>query len=103
MAKRNGPLAQQESLSSVIESALSKADNLGSLVRAARAYVNMSQKVLAERAKVSVATINRIESDQPVQQKSVLRVIQALETHGVEFLNERGFCGFRSSRSNVQV
>jgi len=96
MAKRNGPLAQQESLSSVIESALWRADNMGPSIRAGRGYLKMSQKVLAEHAKVSVATINRIEADHPVHRESVLQVVRALEKHGVEFTYERGLRGVRS-------
>lgn len=101
MARRNEPPARPEKLSSRIVSALEVAQNMGSSIRAGRGYRKMSQKVLAERAKVSVATVNRIESDRSVRQTSLLRVIRALERDGVEFSNEGGFRGVRGS--NIQI
>lgn len=60
-------------------------------VRAARALLGWSQPELAERAKVSFPTIQRLENPKYGPQASSLRVVtavrEALEAGGVTFLD----------------
>jgi len=58
-------------------------------IRAARALLRLEQRELAERAKVSVATLRRIEAEDGLSAaslKTVDQVRQALEGAGVEFI-----------------
>jgi transcriptional regulator with XRE-family HTH domain len=56
-------------------------------VRAARAMLGMEQKALAERARVSVATVRRLEAARrSVGAESLARVRHALEDAGAEFI-----------------
>ncbi|MGO4287337.1 helix-turn-helix transcriptional regulator [Bosea sp. TAB14] len=62
-----------------------------SQIRAARAWLNLSQDQLAEVTGVAKRTIARIETETTVPHDRTLRDIQAaLETRGVEFLFENG-------------
>lgn len=60
-------------------------------MRAARALVGMEQRALAEASGVSLPTIQRMEASQGVVRgviESLMKVMGALETAGVEFINE---------------
>jgi transcriptional regulator with XRE-family HTH domain len=62
----------------------------GAQVRAAKALLNWSGSVLAERADIAISTIRRIESIDGVLPSASARVLQAiqaaLEDAGVEFI-----------------
>jgi transcriptional regulator with XRE-family HTH domain len=63
----------------------------GSQLRAARAWLNLSQDRVAEITGVAKRTIARIETETTVPHERTLRDIQlALEALGVEFLVEGG-------------
>ncbi|MBK1698381.1 MULTISPECIES: helix-turn-helix domain-containing protein [Alphaproteobacteria] len=60
-------------------------------LRAARALLGLDQKTLAERAGVSVPTIQRMEASPGNVRgvvESLTRVVQALEAAGVELIGE---------------
>ncbi|PZN51016.1 MAG: transcriptional regulator [Proteobacteria bacterium] len=60
-------------------------------MRAARALAGIDQKTLAERAGVSLPTIQRMEASEDVVRGMVdtlMKVIQALEEAGVELIGE---------------
>ena len=60
-------------------------------MRAARALAGIDQKTLAERAGVSVPTIQRMEASEGVVRGVVvtlMKVIQALDDCGVELIGE---------------
>lgn len=61
-------------------------------IRAARALLGWSQAELAERANVSIPTIQRAEGAAAIQAAgpSVKAVVDALEHAGVEFISENG-------------
>lgn len=62
-----------------------------SQIRAARAMLGMDQKTLAERAGLSLPTIQRMEaSDGQVRGivDSLVKVVQALESEGIELIGE---------------
>jgi len=64
-------------------------------LRAARALLGIDQKTLAERAHLSVPTIQRMEaSDGDVRGvvSSLTKVIEALQKSGVELLAEGAVC-----------
>ena len=66
---------------------------IGNQIRAARAYLRMSIKDLAEASGVSVATIQRAEvtDGQPSMTRANLAALErALEAAGVEFLPDGG-------------
>ena len=60
-------------------------------IRAARALIGLSQHQLAEKAGVSIGTLNNIERGVQTDPKfSTLRSIQrALEAEGIEFVSEQ--------------
>lgn len=63
------------------------------LVRAARALVRWEQRHLAEASAISLPTIKRLEAKPgPVQAQAstVTALRRALETAGVEFIDENG-------------
>ena len=65
-------------------------------LRAGRALLDWSQDQLAERAKVGVATIRRMESQSGLiggSSRSVWALQQTLERGGVVFLNDEGELG----------
>ena len=72
-------------------------------MRAARALAGIDQKALAERAGVSLPTIQRMEASEDVVRgvvDSLVKVIQALDSFGVELIgddqpSERGGRGVR--------
>ncbi|MER8510365.1 helix-turn-helix domain-containing protein [Mesorhizobium sp. M0894] len=72
-------------------------------MRAARALAGIGQKTLAERAGVSLPTIQRMEASDGVVRgvvDTLMKVIQALEEAGVELIgdnqaSERGGRGVR--------
>lgn len=72
-------------------------------MRAARALAGIDQKTLAERAGVSVPTIQRMEASEGVVRgvvDTLMKVIQALDACGVELIadnqaSERGGRGVR--------
>jgi predicted transcriptional regulator len=76
-------------------------------MRAARALAGIDQKTLAERAGVSLPTIQRMEASDGVVRAVVdtlMKVIQALEESGVELIgenqpSERGGRGVRLKRA----
>lgn len=51
---------------------------LGSRLRRARLERNLTQELLAEEAGVSTPTVNRIESGEPAQFTSVVRILRQL-------------------------
>lgn len=60
-------------------------------MRAARALAGIDQKTLAERAGVSLPTIQRMESSDGVVRgvvDTLMKVIQALDEAGVELIGE---------------
>jgi transcriptional regulator with XRE-family HTH domain len=60
-------------------------------MRAARALAGIDQKTLAERAGVSVPTIQRMEASEGVVRgvvDTLMKVIQALNEAGVELIGE---------------
>ena len=59
-------------------------------IKAARAMLNLSQKQLADKAGISVATLNNIERGAQTDPKiSTLKAIEhALELKGIEFMHE---------------
>ncbi len=60
-------------------------------LRAARALLGMDQKTLAERAGVSVPTIQRMESSQGNVRgmiDSLTKIVEALDAAGVELIAE---------------
>lgn len=62
----------------------------GAQVRAAKALLNWSGTVLADRAEVAISTIRRVEACDGVLQTASIKVLQAiksaLEEEGVEFV-----------------
>lgn len=72
-------------------------------MRAARALAGIDQKTLAERAGVSLPTIQRMEASDGVVRgviDTLMKVVQALEESGVELIgdgqaSERGGRGVR--------
>ena len=61
-------------------------------LRAARALLGWSQTELASRAGLSLPTVKRVEGDfgPSVTQESRAKLERALESAGVEFINENG-------------
>ncbi|MFA7440579.1 MAG: helix-turn-helix transcriptional regulator [Sphingomonadaceae bacterium] len=62
-------------------------------MRAARALAGLDQKALAERAGLSLATIQRMESSNGQVRgvvESLAKVVAALEAAGVEIIGEYG-------------
>jgi len=60
-------------------------------MRAARALAGIDQKTLAERAGVSLPTIQRMEASDGVVRgvvDTLMKVIQALDASGVELIGE---------------
>ena len=59
-------------------------------IKAARALVGLGQQELADRSGVGVATIKRIEASAQVRgtAKSFLRIQNALEEAGIEFISD---------------
>lgn len=60
-------------------------------MRAARALAGMDQKTLAEKAGVSLPTIQRMEASEGVVRgvvDTLMKVIQAIEEAGVELIGE---------------
>jgi predicted transcriptional regulator len=78
-------------------------------MKAARALVGMEQKMLAELSGVSLPTIQRMEASNGVVRgviETLMKVMGALETAGVEFINEGavsngGGRGVRLRRANT--
>ena len=61
-------------------------------VRAARGLVGWSQSKLAERAGLSLPTVKRVETDlgARVSDEARAKLRRALESAGVEFIDENG-------------
>ena len=62
-------------------------------MKAARALAGMEQKTLAARSGVSLPTIQRMETSNGVVRgviDTLMKVMEALEAAGVEFINEGG-------------
>ena len=60
-------------------------------IRAARALLGMDQKMLAEKAGLSLPTIQRMEASEGQVRgvvDSLVKVIQALEAAGIELIGE---------------
>jgi transcriptional regulator with XRE-family HTH domain len=60
-------------------------------LRAARALLGMDQRALAEASGLSLPTIQRMEASEDVirgQVESLMKLIGALETAGVELINQ---------------
>jgi transcriptional regulator with XRE-family HTH domain len=62
----------------------------GTQLRMARAALKLGVRELAASAKVSPATITRIEGDQPANASTLAALRAALEAAGVEFISENG-------------
>lgn len=56
----------------------------------ARAAIKWGVRDVAREAKVSPATVTRIESDQPANASTLAAIRAALESAGVEFIAENG-------------
>jgi transcriptional regulator with XRE-family HTH domain len=77
-------------------------------MKAARSLLGMEQKTLAELSGVSLPTIQRMEASNGVVRgviETLMKVMGALETAGIEFINEGaasggGGRGVRLRRSN---
>ncbi|MDX8470225.1 helix-turn-helix transcriptional regulator [Mesorhizobium sp. VK23B] len=80
-------------------------------MRAARALAGIDQRTLAERAGVSLPTIQRMEASEGVVRgvvDSLMKVIQALDVIGVELIgenqaSERGGRGVRLKSTAAQT
>ena len=60
-------------------------------IKAARAFLGLTQSELAEQAGVSLATVNNIERGVTVPHRASLQAIQlALEAAGIEFIDDNG-------------
>ena len=59
----------------------------GSQARMARAGLRMGVREVAAAAKVSPATLSRVEADQPANASTLAAIRAALEAAGVEFTN----------------
>jgi transcriptional regulator with XRE-family HTH domain len=62
-------------------------------LRAARALLGLDQRQLADRCGLSVPTIQRMEASEGVIRgnvDSLMKLIGALETSGIELINEGG-------------
>jgi DNA-binding XRE family transcriptional regulator len=58
-------------------------------IRAARAWIGLSQEALADEAGVARRTVIRMEnSDEPRSERIMEKLRTALEKHGIEFLFE---------------
>lgn len=62
----------------------------GTQLRMARAALKLGVRAVAAMAKVSPATVTRIESDQPANASTLAAIRIALEAAGVEFIEENG-------------
>ena len=62
----------------------------GTQLRMARAALKLGVRDVAALAKVSPATVTRIESDQPANASTLITIRLALEAAGVEFIAENG-------------
>lgn len=62
----------------------------GTQLRMARAALKLGVRDVAAAAKVSPATVTRIESDQPANASTLAAIRTALEAAGVEFIEENG-------------
>ena len=73
--------------------------------RAARALLDWSQQELATRAKVGVVTVRQLEAGIKEPRRATLTVVkQALESGGVEFIDENGGgAGVRLKRVRPKV
>ncbi len=82
----------------------------GPQLKAARALLNMDRNTLAERAGLSLPTIQRMESAPGVvggSVESLTKVVEALRQAGVELIGEGAVCqgegrGVRLIRSNLR-
>lgn len=67
-------------------------------MRAARALAGMDQKTLAEKAGVSLPTIQRMEASEGVVRgvvDTLMKVIQAIDEAGIELIGENQASGGR--------
>jgi transcriptional regulator with XRE-family HTH domain len=62
----------------------------GTQLRMARSALKWGVRELAAKAKVSPATVTRIESDHPANAATLQSLRAALELGGVEFIPENG-------------
>jgi transcriptional regulator with XRE-family HTH domain len=59
--------------------------------RAARALLNWSQQDLATKASIGIVTVHQLETGLSHPRRATLEVIRrALESAGIEFINENG-------------
>ena len=73
-------------------------------IRAARALIGLPQEELAELAGVGPRTMSRIELGETVRPASFEAVVNALESRGIEFIEENGGgAGVRLRRSAKRV
>ncbi|WP_444462939.1 helix-turn-helix domain-containing protein [Rhodobacter capsulatus] len=78
-------------------------------IKAARLFLGWEQSDLADRSGVSLPTIQRLENPKFGPGRSrmeiVMRVIEALEAGGIEFIPPDGTkgCGVRLSRTDVKL
>ncbi len=62
----------------------------GTQLRMARAALKLGVREVATAAKVSPATVTRVEADQPANASTLAAIRTALEAAGVEFIEENG-------------
>ncbi|MCG8507286.1 MAG: helix-turn-helix transcriptional regulator [Sphingomonadales bacterium] len=60
-------------------------------IKAARAFLGLTQSELAEKANISLAALNNAERGIVVPHRATIQAIQlALESAGIEFIDENG-------------
>ena len=62
----------------------------GSQLRMARAALKWGVRDVAQAAKVSPATVTRVEADQPANASTLAAIRNALEAAGIELIEENG-------------
>lgn len=62
----------------------------GGQARMARAVLKWGVREVAKAARVSPATVTRVEADQPANAATLAAIRTALEAAGVEFIDENG-------------
>ncbi|UXS00859.1 XRE family transcriptional regulator [Agrobacterium tumefaciens] len=61
--------------------------------RAARAFLDWSQKTLADESKIEAVTVQAFEAGQPVPGDAVAALLQALQSGGISFIDDNATSG----------
>jgi transcriptional regulator with XRE-family HTH domain len=59
-------------------------------IRAARAFIGWSARKLAERAKLGLSTVQRVEAGESITSANLDAIYRTLDKAGVEFIPENG-------------